>query len=170
LASLPPPQVFFVSDWGNQRIQHFDKRTSRSTAVWGSQGSKLGEVNKPVGICLGTGGTELFVADSENHRVQVFDIRTGKATREIGNRKGQGELKFPYDVSVLHTELYVSDQKLSKIMVYGAADGASLGELCTEGSDQGQLRGPWGLAFSQQREAVEMVVADCWNNRIQVFN
>ena len=60
----------FVADFGNHRVQVFD-REGGFLRSWGGMGSGPDQLNNPIGLQLGPQGN-VWVVDSGNERVQVF--------------------------------------------------------------------------------------------------
>ena len=65
-----PGGDIFVVEWGNNRIQRFD-REGRPLGAWGRAGRERGELATPWDVAVSTDG-RVFVADYNNNRVQVF--------------------------------------------------------------------------------------------------
>jgi DNA-binding beta-propeller fold protein YncE len=40
--------------------------------VWGTQGSGLGELDRPRDVALNKDGSRFYVADTDNHRIQYW--------------------------------------------------------------------------------------------------
>jgi DNA-binding beta-propeller fold protein YncE len=73
----PGPPGIYVADWGNNRIQRFD-RDGRPLGSFGGPGRAPGEMATPWDVAVGPDG-RLYVADYGNHRVQVFALPNGAA-------------------------------------------------------------------------------------------
>ena len=69
LEAFAPFEVF-VADFGNHRVQVFD-REGAFLRSWGEFGAEPGQFNNPIGLQLGPAGN-VRVVDSGSERVQVF--------------------------------------------------------------------------------------------------
>jgi len=149
--------LVYVSDQGDDiaRIQVFDLE-GRLQRVIGQFGSRVGELNRPMG--LDVFGEELAVADSLNHRVQVFDL-VGNPLRGFG-RLGEalGDFKYPYDVSYdAEGRLFVAEQGNHRLQ---SEDGGwSFGK---PGRILGDLNSPWCVLVLGER----IFVTDGGNDRV----
>lgn len=61
----------FVTDWGNNRVQVFDRDGDYLTS-FGSGGPGRGEMKHPTDVAVGNGGS-VYVMDFANDRVQVWE-------------------------------------------------------------------------------------------------
>jgi DNA-binding beta-propeller fold protein YncE len=161
-----------VVDTGNNRVQHFDT-SGKLLHAWGTfsgtDASKAsnGEFNEPWGIAVGPDGS-VYVADTWNHRIQKFSA-TGTFLKTWGlNQASDPEYQLfgPRAVAVdSQGRAFVADTGDKRIMIY-TSDGKYLNQIGAEGSGDGQLDEPVGLAFGLDGS---LYVADAWNRRIQVF-
>ena len=60
----------WVSDWGNNRIHHFDA-SGEWIASWGEVGDEEGEIDNPAGVAVDS-QNRVYIADQDNTRVQAF--------------------------------------------------------------------------------------------------
>ena len=100
----------------------------------------------------------VYVADGPNNLVQYYTA-LGSFLGEWPVNRLAGIAISPSDGNV-----YVAGD--SRIR-YFTATGSYLGEWGTEGSGEGQFKGPWGVAFAPDTGYV--YVADTFNDRIQYF-
>jgi DNA-binding beta-propeller fold protein YncE len=149
--------LIYVSDQGDDiaRVQVFDLG-GRLQRVIGQFGSRVGELNRPMGLAVF--GKELAVADSLNHRVQVFDLE-GKPLRRFGRLgEGPGDLKYPYDVSYDPAgRLFVAEQGNHRLQTEDG--GWSFGK---PGRKLGDLNSPWCVLALGER----IFVTDGGNDRV----
>jgi hypothetical protein len=102
----------FVSEYGNHRIQVFDKQ-GQFVRMWGSNGKGQGQLSHPAGVAVCDG--EVFVSEYGNNRIQVFN-KQGQFVRMWGsNGKGQGQFSYPADVAVSDGEVFVCDSSNHRI-------------------------------------------------------
>jgi len=66
----------FVTDWGNNRVQVFDRDGDFLTA-FGTSGEGPGEMDQPTDVAVGENGT-VYVMDFKNNRVQVWEQTGGQ--------------------------------------------------------------------------------------------
>ena len=65
-------QQVIVSDYGNNRLQFFNRHDLTHLLTVGSKGTNLGQFNYPLGLCIQPFTNHLLVCDSYNQRVQVW--------------------------------------------------------------------------------------------------
>ena len=105
----------------------------------------------------------ILVSDLDNGRVIVYD-KDGKGFKEIG---GEHQLYRPTGVTVDDEgKIYVADDQLGSVRVFDK-DNNLIRTIGWEGSNPGELNKPWFIALNSKRQ---LVVADCQNCRIQIFN
>ncbi len=80
----------YVSDYGNSRIQKFNRGGQFVKAV-GNKGHKALEFQLAVGICYNHVDNNLYVADQDNHRIQVLstELEFVRALGTVGKHYGQ---------------------------------------------------------------------------------
>ena len=142
----------FVSEYGgNDRISVFvmEGGTARFVKSFGTPGSGVGEFSRPAAMAIDRKRNVLYVADACNHRIAMYDIAAilgngngNENTHDLG--RGGGSQTHPASAS---------------------ADGLK-GYFGSIGSDQGQLRYPYGLALL---DGGDLAVCEFGNNRVQVF-
>jgi hypothetical protein len=106
----------YVSDFGNHRIQRFDREfnyiSSLSTRDTSDVGSRFGY---PLDIALSEIG-DLFILDGENIRVMKFNSQ-GSFERAFGDiNAGKGKLQNPMKLMATNYRIYVGEK--NKILVY----------------------------------------------------
>ena len=122
----------------------------------------------PDGLCLSHDNELLFVADQT--KIVVFRASDGGYVRSIFSRRGDGE---DIDVELSDIclspsgeELYVTDGLYNRVQVLRADDGSFIQNIGDYGQGAGQFVTPLGVCVSRDGE---VIVADTWNYRIQVF-
>ena len=161
----------YVADSLGHRIWH----VSRQGAVlnsWGGEGGNPGQFREPWDVAVDAAGF-VYVADTWNHRIQKFTAQgepvlswgtLGQFSR--GDPNGEGAFYGPR-AGVIGPDgfLYVTDTGNKRVQVFDT-EGRFLWEFGGAGRNPGQLNEPVGLAFNA---AGDVVVADVWNQRIQVL-
>jgi|Transcript_11836 sugar lactone lactonase YvrE len=109
----------FVADTNNHRIQCFLPGQTSGTTVAGSvscvEGSGLGELNMPTGICIDPRDNSLLVADRMNSRLLRFPAGGGQQGEEIIG--AQQELSRPWGVCQgKDGTIYVSDERAAVVL------------------------------------------------------
>ena len=65
-------ELLYVSEFGNSRIQAFEKGTGTFVRTWCSEGVGPGQFQDPWGMALSEDG-QLWVCDYHNQRMQLFE-------------------------------------------------------------------------------------------------
>jgi DNA-binding beta-propeller fold protein YncE len=126
------------------------------------------EVDDPDGLCLSQDNELLFVAGQKN--IVVFRVSNGSYVRPIFTRFGDDEQEDSelsgICLSPNGEELFVTDGLYSHVRVLRADDGSLIQTIGGHGQSDGKFVTPLGVCVSRDGE---MIVADTWNYRIQVF-
>ncbi len=154
----------FVADTGNHRIQKFDL-AGRFIRSFGERGQEPGQFLRPMDVALGRDGL-LYVAELGGDRVQVFTQEGGLVRVLAGDGVPGG---FDGAAGVLpgpEGSVYVVDFYNDRV-VRLSADGRYESTVGTSGRVlPGRLHYPTDVAWSKGR----LVVADAYNNRVQVYS
>lgn len=156
---------FYILDTNNNRIQHFDSRTSYVSQA-GEAGPNAGQLYLPQGLALDN-SDNFYIADTGNYRVQKWD-KNGAYLAHIG-AYGSGDGQFEWPVAVVVDRagnLYVLDNIGNRVQKFDS-NGAYLLQWGSYGSVNGQFDGPYDLAIDSNDQ---IYVADSHNNRIQKFD
>ena len=130
---------------------------------FGGVGSGKGQFNWGFGgLCVTPRGT-LLVAESNNNRLQEVNIDDGSWVRFMG----EGLLEKPDYVACSESVIAVSETIQSRVALLSWADGSLVGRFGSEGSAEGQLKGPFGLRLLADGSCA---VADCLNHRLCIFS
>jgi DNA-binding beta-propeller fold protein YncE/4-amino-4-deoxy-L-arabinose transferase-like glycosyltransferase len=146
----------YVADTGNHRVQIFDGE-GQLLQVWSGGNEAFVE---PLAIAVDNHG-DVLVLDSHTNWIQRFDAQGHYLGRFGGPLAGffhARELAVDGQDNV-----YVADTGFSRIIKY-SPDGIQLEVLGTQGSGEGQLMEPVGLAIDANGD---IYVADVSNQRIQ---
>ena len=158
-------QVIVCERWGHC-VTVLDSKDGRKVRLFGSHGSKRGQLSSPEDVAITSKGT-LLVTDCGNDRIQEFTM-DGECVSCVGS-KGNGSLQFsdPAGIAINKTtgQVYVADCKNHRVHVLNA-DLTFSHMFGSRGSDQGQFTCPCGVAIDSQGL---VYVADYHNNRIQQF-
>lgn len=164
-------QNIFVADYGNDRVQVFDKYW-KFTGLFGEFGWSTeeetrfagGQFNGPLSVCA---ERYVYVVDSENYRICRYD-REGNfidSFGEEGSEEGQflemGGIAKDFDNNV-----YVADLGNDRIQKFDSAGNFRM-EIGFFGWGNGQLNAPSDIEVS---ETGDIIVLDSGNGRVQVFN
>ncbi|MBM4409386.1 MAG: hypothetical protein FJ038_12520 [Chloroflexi bacterium] len=121
--TFAPDGSFYVADYGNFRVQRFD-RDRRPMGSWGGFGRGNGQFLGLLAVALDDSGN-VYVADELRDDVQVFTTG-GRYLRTIGESgRGPGQLDFIGEVRVVGDRVLVADFNNARISVF-AVDGTFL--------------------------------------------
>ena len=160
----PHDGMVYVSDLMNHRIQVFDSE-GKFIRKWGRRGYGENEFNYPRGLSVsrdvsGSGSQMIYIADTNNDRVVCYHS-DGTLAREWAPPSGL--CSEPFNVMVDDDRMvYVADSGNHCIRQF-RLDGTLIQIWGSEGSGEGQLQDPLGMA-----KGVDgiMYVADSENNRV----
>jgi sugar lactone lactonase YvrE len=156
--AVAPDGSFYVTDFGNDRIQQFDAEL-KFVRQWGSTGSAPGEFKQPCGIAVGADGVVL-VADTWNHRVQAFSPSGEFIKQSPGQLYGPRGIAVAADGSV-----FVADSGNNRIVRF-AKDLAAQKMWGQKGTGAGEMLEPTGIAVDGKGD---VYVAANGNGRLQRF-
>ncbi|MCD6461293.1 MAG: DUF835 domain-containing protein, partial [Thermoplasmata archaeon] len=167
----------FVADRYNNRVQVFDMEGHYLSTVDGVGDDGPGGFNQPCGLGIDVGDPEsgrewrLYIADTYNDRVLAYDANlTYIGVVGTGLQgEGPGEFRHPYDVEVAPDgRIYVLDTDNFRVQVFSPGNLSHVETLLSGvgGFDPDEVRWPCGFDLRGGR----MVIADTYNNRIQVLD
>jgi hypothetical protein len=148
----------------NDRVQKF-KLDGTFVAMWGSNGSEPGQLQRPSGITLDSEGN-VYVADSCNHRIQKFDP-DGKLLLIFGEMGTEpGKLRYPYDIACGPGDLlYVAEFNNHRVSVFDR-EGHFKKSFGGPGDQAGEFHSPWSLTVDKRNR---LMVSDTGNYRVQIL-
>ncbi|MDF1661529.1 MAG: 6-bladed beta-propeller [Planctomycetota bacterium] len=155
----------FVTDYGDTvaRVQIFDAQ-GRFLKAFGTFGSRPGEFQRPMALCIDEKNSELLVADAVNHRIQIFDLE-GRFKRALGSLgEDLGQLKYPYDVTQdRRGRLWIAEFGNHRLQVLDRLSGKSEGSVGSPGRRLGEVAYPWGVCLT---ETGRFFFLDSGNDRV----
>ena len=160
-------QGILVSDGSNCRLQLFSP-TGASLWTIGSFG--IGEESfHPRGTA--SDGKALWLADTNRHRVLRLSLSDGKLLASVGARGGgAGQLCFPTGLALAGATLAVTDTSNDRVVLLDAQAMRWRASFGQRGSAPGQFNHPCGCAVLPGADgAVQLLVADAFNHRLQLF-
>jgi len=160
------PMVYGADLWDD----HVDRFTQAGafSKRYGGGPAPVGGFNEPSGIAV---DTNTFVADTVNQRMQRFTTSSGAFNMTWGDRgwgaKDLSGFNWPRDIAINNSgTVWVADTKNNRVTQFtrnGTATGKVFGVL---GSAVGDLHWPFAVASTGSN----VVVADTWNSRIQLWD
>jgi hypothetical protein len=153
----------FVGDRDNHRVNVYGRDGSFVRSIGSGPGAGDGELNRPTGVAVA--GDHLFVSDCMNDRVCVFSKGNGTFVRAIGYGEGsdEGQLDGVQDLEVSGDHVFVVEHRNHRVSVFGV-DGGFVRVIGSEGSGDGELQGPIGVAVAD-----DLVFVTDDNHRVSVF-
>jgi sugar lactone lactonase YvrE len=161
--SIGPDGNVYVPDTHYHRVMVYS-RDGQLLRQWGSLGKEKGQFIYPTDVAFDEQG-RIFVSEyGENDRIQVFDNQGNQlfAFGRFGN--GPGEFSRPQSMLIDKGLVYVTDASNHRICVF-KTDGTFVRNMCSLGSELGQLRFPYGLDMDPDGR---LVVCEFGNNRVQL--
>lgn len=160
----------FVPDPGNDRVQRFIKTSAPGDPPvyafdmkWGVSGSGDGQLNDAMNIVQGPDG-RIYITDVSNNRIVMY-TKDGVFLGKFGGYGvGDGQMKFPQNITIYENTIFVSDQDNNRIQLF-TLDGVFLNKWINYNEDSG-FYWPSGLAVRNDTLAVVQVYGD----NIALFN
>ena len=170
----------WISDYGNHRIQVFNKSDLSYNTKFGSNGSAEGQFKGPYSLDIDSEGF-IYIADASNNRIQKFEKKVDEVCPSGGFEvslsgycyvskwgtlgTGLGELNLPVDVKVDGNYLYVSERYNSRIQKFDL-DGNPIWIFGSKGTSNNQFTEPRGIGIDRRGD---IFVVDYTNNRVQIY-
>ena len=133
---------------------------------FGTPGSDQGQFNGPSGVAV-DGEGNILVTDGGNRRIQKFRAE-GQFLAAVGT-KGNGPLQFDIPTGIafnaVNSKVYVTEWGNCRCHILNS-DLTFSSTFGNQGSGDGQFTRPGGIACDSTGK---VYVADCHNDRIQVF-
>ncbi len=175
----------WVADTSNNRIMKYSSGGTLLLAR-GSEGPFLGEFNGPHGVAINQTTGNVYVVDEGNNRIVELNS-SGESIRTFGwdvKPGGEGANEFQVCTSYCKAgtagsgiaqfkeakgiavdssgDVWVADYGNNRIEEFNET-GGYIQEFGTEGTGEGQLKGPFGVAFS----GGNLYVSEYGNDRVQ---
>lgn len=166
----------FVSDTQNNRIQKLTPGVWPAAPTYASQfgttGTGNNNLNRPRGLVVDSGGTNVFICDSGNHRIKkVTNASPPVYVSDFGGGFGSaaGQFNYPFDITRdSSNNFYIADQSNNRIQKFNSS-GTYQSQLGSYGTSGGQFAFPCGIAMLGSG-TTPLWVADTQNNRIEKFD
>jgi len=158
-----------VVDRFNHRIQSWSLSDQSFLSCVGQQGSGDLELSYPQGIAIDKRHHRIIIADTNNHRLVVLSSIDLSFLFTIGKHGNQpGEFEHPSGIAIDHDRdrIIVSDTFNNRVQVLSLIDGSFLFEFGSPGVQPGQLMFLEGVCIDNHGR---IIVADCFNHRLQSF-
>ncbi len=155
----------YVSDYGNNRIQKFNREGQFVKAV-GNKGPEALEFDMAVGICYNHIDSNLYVVDQINYRIQVLSTELAfvRAFGTQGEQRGQ----FTYPACCAFdsmNNLYVTDWGNNRVQVF-TTEGEFLSTFKNKGNDE-TLYHPLSIAIDSNDT---VFVSEHGKTCVNIFN
>ena len=155
-----------VADYGNHRIQNFNKKGELLNTV-GTEGSGPLQFKYPFSIATCTISGAIFIADQNNHRIQVLSENFNFSHTFGSHGKDAGEFSYPCGIAVdIDGSVFVADTENNRIQVF-TSDGQYVRQFGEKGIGDGQLQRPMGITIDTNTQS--LLVSDTDNHRISMF-
>ena len=115
----------------------------------------------PFGVAIDEKTNQVFVAEHNKTRVQIFSDRG-----DCLNHIGEEYLKSPWGVAIYEVSLYVCDWGHHALFIFSLVDLSLVKQIGKFGPGNGEFKWPRQITVVNN----EVFVADCFNNRISIFN
>lgn len=155
----------YITNPGGMRVTDLRGKVLKS---FGSKGRNIGQFEMPTGIDFDS-KDNMFISDTQNMRIQILDKR-GKIAGGIGRPpEGMNDSErlfgLPAGLALDENEnVFVVDAFHHAVRVFDH-NGKDYGEFGKEGNVDGTFSYPSDVVYAGDNV---FVVADKWNNRIQV--
>jgi RHS repeat-associated protein len=157
-------ETAYVVDSGNNRVEKFSLSEKEGegkgtyAAKFGTSGTGKGQLKEAQGVTLDKEG-HVWVADAGNDRLQEF----GASGEYIAQDCSPIPLKTPHGVAFDSAgHVWVADTGNNRVAELSSA-GAYITQFGSEGTGNGQFKGPRGVAVSGS----DVYVADTGNERVE---
>jgi len=121
----------YVSDYGDQaagiyaRVQVFDYQGNLTATISGKQGMLGQRFSRPQGLAI-DGKGRLLMIDCYSAEIMVFDLQSGVLIKTFGEYGSEpGQLRLPFDLvfDPVAKEIFVTNNRCSRIEVFRSTGG-----------------------------------------------
>jgi len=133
----------YVADFGNNRIQRFNKNTGAYVSQFGAPGSGPGQLSGPSGLIYNPINGSLYVSEVGNDRVQIFSTAGIYQGQFSSLGSGNGQINNPYTLAIDSIgNIYVADSVNNRVVKFDST-GAWIRNIATG------VTNPLGLAVDK---------------------
>ena len=154
----------YVTEKDYGQVAVFDRSGKRIRTI-GSRGDGPGQFWSPRYIAIDSNGNVYVTSRNKLHKFG----RNSEFVKSVGSgSRGSkpGEFYYPLGIKVHHNQVYVCDSGNNRIQVFDL-ELTFITSFGTEGSGQGEYKGPNGLAFDSHEN---IYVSEWGNRRVQVLD
>ncbi len=169
---VDPRGAVYVSEPGSARVARLWGDGTFLSELGGPSDLGGAGLSGPTAVAVAPATGEAYVADTNHNRVLAYGpegsllARWGSGGGDGSSGQGQGEFDHPTAVAVGPAgDVYVADRGNDRIVKLTAGGGV-LSQWGSEGSGEGRLHGPSGVAV----DARGVYVLDSGENRVEVFD
>ena len=151
----------YVAEYNNHRVQKFETN-GKFLLSFHTLGFGNGQLNLPLGITVHNDKVYVTEHKSGNQCISVF-LLDGQFSHVIES----DYLKYPHHIAVTTSnQLLVAEYYYSSVFMF-TLDGNYLGKFGAQGTGNGQLSNPSGIAIDK---CGFILVSECGNNRVSIFD
>ncbi|XP_033109940.1 tripartite motif-containing protein 2-like [Anneissia japonica] len=156
-------RVLYVVDRESHCVCKFNVDNGKLLGKIGSEGSKVGQMNRPEGVTLTKEG-HVIVADCQNCRIQMFDVNDKFMRTLVGSGEEDGKVWYPFGVTMDMDENIIISS-INKLQLFNK-NGVFIKRI--DHQDDG-LNGPLGITVIANKTR-RVAVANNRQNNVKVFN
>lgn len=111
----------FVTDFGNNRVQRFNKTTGAFVSKFGIAGSSPGQLSQPTGLVYSSATGLLYVSDVGNDRISSFTVG-GLFVAQFGSLgTGDGQINNPFVLAIdRRGNIYAADSGNNRVVKFNS--------------------------------------------------
>lgn len=109
----------YIADFGNNRIQRFNKSTGAYVSQFGTSGSGAGQLSNPSGLVYNPANGFLYVSEIGNDRISVFSTVGTYQFQFASIGSGDGQLNNPYVLGIdSNSNVYAADATNNRVVKF----------------------------------------------------
>ncbi len=139
----------WIADTGHNKVKKFNSN-GEYLSQFGSHGTGNGQFSDPRAIAVDASGN-IWVADAGNDRVQKFNSN-GEYLSQFGSSgSGNGQFGYLFGIAIdASGHIWVTDasesgEGIERVQKFNS-NGEYLSQFGSNGTGDGQFKGPWGIA------------------------